>query len=135
MIKKLFNLKKSQTDQKLMFKAELLNSISLFEEQINDLKRNINTASVDRYGAISDFMVLEIHKDSLRREAKKLESQKNFLLSKLTKVNLEIVQLQKESEQYDYLLKEEKKELYKKLLLAEEEQASEFIQSKYITGK
>jgi len=134
MIKKLFNLKKTQTDQKLMLKAQLLESISQFEEQIDALKKNINTTSVDRHGAISDFMILEMHKETLRLEAKKLESQKNFLVSKLNKLNLEIVQLQKEAEQYDYLLKEEKKELYKKLLLAEAEEASEFIQSKYITG-
>ncbi len=134
MIQKLFNLKKSQTDQKLMYKAEIMNSVSLFDEQINDLSVNINTASVDRHGAISDFKVLEIHKETLRMERKKLESQRNFLLTKLDKLNLEIIELQKEAEQYDYLLQEEKKELYKKLLAAEEEASSEFIQSKYITG-
>jgi predicted nucleic acid-binding Zn-ribbon protein len=134
MIKKLFNLKKSQTDQKLMYKAEIQNSISLFDEQINDLRVNINTSSVDRHGAISDFKVLEIHKETLRIEVRKLESQRNFLVTKINRLDLEIVQLQKEAEQYAYLLKEEKKELYKKLLLFEEEQASEFIQSKYITG-
>ena len=134
MIQKLFNLKKTQTDQKLMYKAEIMNSVSLFDKQIEDLNTNINTASVDRYGAISDFKILEIHKETLRMERKKLESQRNFLLTKLDKLNLEIVQLQKEAEQYDYLLQEEKKELYKKLLVSEEEAASEFIQSKYITG-
>lgn len=134
MIQKLHKLKKSQTDQKLMYKAEIMNSVSLFDKQINDLSMNINTSSVDRYGAISDFKILEIHKETLRMERKKLESQRNFLLTKIDKLNLEIVQLQKEAEQYDYLLKEEKKELYKKLLVAEEEAASEFVQSKYITG-
>lgn len=134
MIQKLHNLKKSQTDQKLMFKAEILNSISLFEQQINDLRQNINTATVDRHGAISDFKILEIHKETLRIEARKLESQKNFLMTKLYKIDLEIVELQKETEQYAYLLQEQKKELYKKLLVAEEEASSEFIQSKYITG-
>ena len=134
MIQKLHNLKKSQTDQKLMFKAEILNSISLFEQQINHLRQNINTATVDRHGAISDFKILEIHKETLRIEARKLESQKNFLMTKLYKIDLEIVELQKETEQYAYLLQEQKKELYKKLLVAEEEASSEFIQSKYITG-
>jgi hypothetical protein len=132
MIQKLHNLKKSQTDQKLMYKAEILNSITLFDEQINELSVGINTTSVDRYGAISDFKILEIHKDTLRMELKKLKGQKNILTTKLYKLDLEIVQLQKEAEQYSYLLKEEKKELYKKLLVAEEEAASEFVQSKYI---
>jgi len=132
MIQKLHNLKKSQTDQKLIYKAEIVNSIALFDEQINELSVGINTASVDRYGAISDFKILEIHKDTLRIELKKLKGQKNILTTKLYKLDLEIVQLQKEAEQYAYLLKEEKKELYKKLLVAEEEAASEFVQSKYI---
>lgn len=134
MIQKLYKLKKSQTDQKLMYKAEIMNSVSLFDEQIDALSSNINTASVDRHGAISDFKILEIHKETLRMERKKLESQRNFLLTKLDKLNLEIVQLQKEAEQYDYLLKEQKKELYKKMLVAEEAESSEFVQSKYITG-
>ena len=134
MIQKLHNLKKSQTDQKLMYKAEILNSVAAFDEQINDLRRNINTATVDRYGAISDFKILEIHKETLRIQAKKLESQRNFLLTKIDKLDREIVELQKETEQYAYLLQEQKKELYKKILVAEEEQASEFIQSKYIAG-
>ncbi|WP_428024275.1 hypothetical protein [Arcobacter sp.] len=134
MIQKLHNLKKSQTDQKLMYKAEILNSVAAFDEQINDLKRNINTSTVDRYGAISDFKILEIHKETLRIQARKLESQRNFLLTKIDKLDREIVELQKETEQYAYLLQEQKKELYKKILVAEEEQASEFIQSKYIAG-
>jgi hypothetical protein len=133
MIQKLHNLKKSQTDQKLIYKAEIMNSIELFDKQINDLRVNINTSSVDRYGAISDFKILEIHKETLRIEVKKLEGQKNILTIRLNKLNLEIIQLQKEAEQYAYLLQEQKKELYKKLLVAEEEASSEFIQSKYIT--
>lgn len=134
MIEKLYNLKKLQTDQKLMFKSEMLSSISKFEEQISDLNFNINTSSVDRFGAISDFKVLEIHKETLRIEVRKLVSQKNFLVSKLKKLDEEIIELQKESEQYLYILQEQKKELYKKVLAAAEEEASEFIQSKYITG-
>jgi hypothetical protein len=46
----------------------------------------------------------------------------------------EIVELQKESEQFKYILDEEKKEKFKKILAAEEEAASEYVQSKYIRG-
>lgn len=134
MIDKLYKLKQTQTDQKVAYKSEILTAISEFDRQINELKVNIATTSVDRYGAISDFMILEIHKKTLKIEIKKLEVQKSILHSKLKKLNEEIVQLQKESEQFLYILQEEKKEMYKKLLVYEEEMASEFVQSKYIAN-
>jgi len=132
MIEKLHNLKKIQTDQKLVYKAEIMSAISKYDNQIIELEENIRTSSVDRYGAISDFTVLEIHKQTLRLNVKKLKSQKSLLTSKIIKLDKEIVELQKESEKYAYILKEEKKEAYKKILKDEEEEASEFIQSKYI---
>lgn len=134
MIDKLYNLKKTQTDQKMMFKAEIMNSIDIYNNQIEELKRNINTASVDRFGAISDFKVLEIHKNTLRMNVKKLESQRSVLLVKLKKLDIEIVELQKQKEQYAYILDEQKKEGFKKILKEEEEASSEFVQSKYIVG-
>jgi DNA primase len=39
------------------------------------------------------------------------------------------------AEQFAYILEEEKKELIKKILLAEEEASSEYMQSKYITNR
>lgn len=134
MIEKLFNLKKVQTDQKLIFKAEIMSSINDLNSQIDELKKSINTSSVDRFGAISDFKILEIHKGTLKINVKKLEAQKDILVGKIRKLDLEIIELQKESEQYSYILEEQKKELYRKLLLQEEEASSEFVQSKYITG-
>lgn len=134
MIDKLYNLKKTQTDQKMMFKAQILNSISEYDNQIDDLQKSIRTTSVDRYGAISDFAVLEMHKNTLRQNVKRLMSQRSVLLVKIQKIDLEIVELQKEREQYKYILEEQKKEMFKKVLAAEEEASSEFVQSKYITG-
>lgn len=134
MIDKIYNLKKTQTDQRMIFKAEIMNSIELFNTQIEELKKNINTTSVDRYGAISDFAVLEMHKNTLRADVKKLESQRSVLYVKLKKLDAEIVQLQKEKEQYAYILDEQKKEAFKKLLKEEEGASSEFVQSKYIMG-
>ena len=131
MIDKLYSLKKSQTDQKMIFKAEIMNSIDLYNTQIDELKKSITTASVDRFGAISDFTVLEMHKNTLRMNVKKLESQRSVLLVKLKKLDIEIVELQKQKEQYAYILNEQKKEAFKKLLKEEEEASSEFVQSKY----
>ena len=45
----------------------------------------------------------------------------------------DIIELQKEAEQFSYILEEEKKELMKKILSAEEEASTEYIQSKYIS--
>lgn len=133
MIDKLFNLKKSEIDQKLVFKAEVVESIAQYENEIKNLEHSIVTTSVDRFGAISDFTVLEIHKKSLKFEITKLNARRGILIKKLEKINDEIVVLQKESEQYAYILKEQKKEKYKKQLALEEEAASEFVQSSYIT--
>jgi vacuolar-type H+-ATPase subunit D/Vma8 len=134
MIDKLFNLKKSQTDQKLMQKAQIDSSISNLNDEIMATQQNIDTSSVDRFGAISDFTILQMHKNTMKLHIKKLENQRQLLFVKLDKVQKEVIELQKETEQYGYILEEERKEAIKKLLVAEEEASSEYMQSKYITG-
>lgn len=132
MIEQLYNLKKSQTEQKLIEKANLEQEIYKIDETIASLTKDINTATVQKLGSISDFMVLAMHKDSLRFEMSRLFALKNSLLEKVESLILEIIELQKESEQYKYILDEEKEEkkraeLHDEMLLNEE-----FIQSKYI---
>ncbi|MFW3329071.1 hypothetical protein ACN9JT_11485, partial [Aliarcobacter butzleri] len=83
---------------------------------------------------ISDFLILAMHKDTMRLHIQKLLNRKNSLLSQIANLVNEIVELQKESEQFKYILDEEKKEKFKKILAAEEEAASEYVQSKYIRG-
>ena len=75
-----------------------------------------------------------MHKDTMRLHIQKLLNRKNSLLSQIANLVNEIVELQKESEQFKYILDEEKKEKFKKILAAEEEAASEYVQSKYIRG-
>ena len=58
-----------------------------------------------------------------------------FLNMEVERISKDIIELQKEAEQFLYILEEEKKELIKKILLAEEEASSEYMQSKYITNK
>ena len=43
--------------------------------------------------------------------------------------------MQKETEQFAYILEEERKEAIKKILLAEEEASTEYMQSKYINER
>ena len=134
MIEQLYNLKKTQTDQRLMQKGLLLSKIERYDAEILITKTQIDTASVQKFGAISDFAVLEMHKNTMRLHIHKLEIKKNGLNQELEVLVKEIIELQKETEQFGYILEEEKQEALTKMLLAEEEEANEYIQSKYISG-
>ena len=135
MIEKLYKLKKNQTDLKLVEKAQLLTKIEKLDLEIIFTQNKIDTATVDRFGAISDFMILSMHKNTMKMHIQKLSNEKNILNSQVEILLKEIVELQKEAEQFLYILEEEKKELIKKILQAEEEASSEYMQSKYITNK
>ena len=134
MIEKLYNLKKNQTDQKLMQKAQLEAQIEKLNIEISLTQNRIDTSSVERFGAISDFTILTMHKNTMRMHINKLNNEKNNINLQIENIIKEIIELQKETEQFGYILEEEKKELLKKILLAEEESANEYIQSKYIKG-
>lgn len=133
MINQLYNLKKTQTDQKLMQKAQLLNQFEKIESEILLTTNQINSASVNKYGAISDFMILTIHKNTMKSHIKELEKEKAVLKEQLDILNEEIIELQKETEQFGYLLEEQKKLALAQILKNEQEASEEYIQSKYIS--
>ena len=133
MIKKLYKLKKNQTDQKLMQKAQLMSKIEQINIEIVLTQNKIDTASVEKHGAISDFMILTIHKNTMKMHIQKLKNEKNILNMEVERISKDIIELQKEAEQFSYILEEEKKELMKRILQAEEEASTEYIQSKYIS--
>ena len=135
MIEKLYKLKKNQTDLKLMEKAQLVAKIEKIDIEVIFTKNKIDTASVDKFGAISDFMILSMHKNTMKQHIIKLNNEKNILNSRVEVLVKEIIELQKESEQFAYILEEEKKERIKRILLAEEEAAGEYMQSKYISNR
>jgi hypothetical protein len=135
LIKKLHNLKKNQTNLKLMEKSQLESKIEKIDIEIVLTKNKIDTASVEKYGAISDFVILTMHKNTMRSHIVKLNSEKNSLNLQIENIIKEIIELQKETEQFAYILEEEKKEKIKRILLAEEEASSEYMQSKYISNK
>ena len=64
----------------------------------------------------------------------KLNNEKNNINLQVENIIKEIIELQKETEQFGYILDEERKEKMKKILLEEEEASNEYIQSKYIKG-
>lgn len=135
MIKQLYNFKKTQIEQKLVEKSGLEQEVYKIDETTRELNHRINTATVEKLGSISDFMVLAMHKDTLRFELKNLLNRKNQLLKKIDEIFIEIVELQKESEQYKFILDEEKEQKRIEALHSELLESEEFIQSKYIKGK
>lgn len=132
LIDKLYDLKKNQTDQKLMQKALIESKIEQIDVEIVFTKNKIDTSTVEKFGAISDFMILTIHKNTMKAHIGKLKKEKEVLINSLNNLINEIVELQKESEQFKYILEEERKENLRKILLAEEEASNEYVQSKYI---
>lgn len=118
-----------------MQKAQLLSRIEQIDIEILLTQNRIDTASVEKHGAISDFMILTIHKNTMKMHIQKLNKEKVLLNMDVELLLKDIIELQKEAEQFSYILEEEKKEAIKKILLAEEEASSEYIQSKYISNR
>ena len=135
LIEKLYNLKKNQTDLKLMEKAQLEAKLEKIDLEVKLTKNQIDTATVQKHGAISDFMILTIHKNTMRSHILKLNQEKKVLNLQVENVIKQIIELQKETEQFAYILDEERKEAIKKILLAEEEASTEYMQSKYINER
>lgn len=133
MIEKLYNLKKLQTDQKILQRQQFLTKISDIDEEVIQTKRQIDTTGVDKYGAISDFAILQIHKNTMKLHISKLTNERDLLLKKIEKLNNDIVELQKESEQFDFIRQEIKKEEYYQMLKDEEVASTEYMQSQWIS--
>ncbi len=132
MINKLYNLKKNQTDQMLILKSQIDSKIDQINTEILLTKNSITSATVQKNGAIADFVILTMHKDTMKLHIKKLEKEKIKLEDELKKIVEEIIQLQKEAEQFKYILEEQKIEARALALKIEQETTEEFIQSKYI---
>ncbi len=135
MIDKLYNLKKMQTEQKLMEKGLLLSKIEQIDIEILLTQNSIDSARVQKFGAISDFTILTIHKNTMKEHIKELENQKNILNMQLEILVKDIIEYQKETEQFKYILDEQKKERLQEKIRLENEAMEEFIQSKYISNQ
>jgi len=131
MIKKLYNLKKLQTNQNILQRQQLLSSILSIEEDIEMTTKNISSASVQSIGAINDFKILEIHKNTMKSHIMKISQKKSHLLREVERYNKIIIELNKESEQFKYIQDEENKKALKQLIKAEELAAAEYVESKW----
>ncbi|QOG12385.1 hypothetical protein [Arcobacter sp. FWKO B] len=130
MINKLYNLKTLQINQHVSQKLLIVKQIDELQLEIDDLKDGLIHTTVNKFGPVSDFAVLEIHKMAMKEKIKKLEQEKSKLEYSLESLNNQIVNLQKESEQFKYILTQEKKEKVKKFLKYEDSKADEYMQSK-----
>jgi mevalonate pyrophosphate decarboxylase len=135
MIKKLYNLKNLQKDQLLVKKQKLQMRITDIDIDISHTQDIINTATVDRFGSISDFSILEMHKNTLRHHIHILNQEKIEILASIDILNQDIISFQKETEQFDYILQQQKKEQFKMMLAEEALTAEEFAQSQFIKNK
>ena len=134
MIEKLYKLKKMQTDQQLQQRQQILSNILAIDNDIVITTQNISSATVQTIGAISDFKVLEIHKNTMKSHIFKLNQQKSNYLREVARYDKLIIELNKETEQFKYIKELQDKEKFKKLIKEEEEEASEYVQSKWMAA-
>lgn len=132
MIDKLYKLKQQQINQQVLLKQQALAKIDDINSELSSTSRALTTATVDIMGAISDFRMLEIHKNTMKEHIVTLGQKKLIYLKQVEQYDLKIIELNKESEQFNYILQEQKKERLKEITKQEEIVSSEYMQSKFI---
>ena len=135
MIKKLFKLKQQQINQQVLLKQQSQSKVDDIDKELYTTNVSLNSATVDIMGAISDFRVLQIHKETMKEHMIKLGQSKAQLKKQIEHYNNLIIALNKESEQFNYILQEEKKKKAKEISKQEEIVSAEFMQSKFIQNK
>ncbi|HFU75318.1 MAG TPA: hypothetical protein ENK66_03645 [Arcobacter sp.] len=132
MINKLYKLKKTQLDQKLASKKDLESKQFSLEKEIIEIQTNLSQSGVKMFGSISDFKILAIHKNTMKNELEKMQYQKGLLNKRIETINLAIIEVNKELEQYKYILDLQKQEEIKQMRKKEELVASEYVQAKWM---
>ncbi|MBD3840581.1 MAG: hypothetical protein IE909_01635 [Campylobacterales bacterium] len=135
MIEKLYKFKQQQINQQLMLKQQVIHRIADIDNDIEQTTNRLHGARIDMMGAISDFRVLQIHKETMKQHIIKLHQKRITLQKDLEKFDSVITQYNKESEQFSYILQLQLKEKAKKLLKKEEDVAVEYMQAKFITNR
>ena len=135
MIEKIYKLKQQQINQQVLLKQQLVSKIDYINKELSQTNHDLNSASVNVMGAISDFRVLQIHKDTMKEHMIQLGRKKLHYLQQVEHYNSIIVDLNKESEQFNYILQEQKKEKLKQIIKQEELTSAEYMQVKHIQKK
>jgi chromosome segregation ATPase len=131
MINKLYNLKKLQTQQQLAQRNQLLSQVDNLNNEIKITENSISKATVQTIGAISDFKILEIHKNTMQNHIVKLNQKKSHLKNEIEKHNKIIIELNKETEQFKYIKQQQEKDILKKQLKKDEDVSAQYIQAKW----
>jgi hypothetical protein len=135
MIEKLYKLKQQQINQQVLLKQQAVSKIDDINLELQSTHHAMRTVTVDVMGAISDFRVLQIHKETMKDHMIKLGQKKAELLKRAEYYDSVIISLNKESEQFNYIIQENKKEKIKQINKDEEIVAAEYMQAKFIQNK
>jgi len=135
MINKLYKLKQQQINQQVLLKQQVLSKINDIDLELQNTHHAFHNATLDVMGAISDFRVLQIHKEAMKDHMIKLSQKKATLIKQVEYYDNNIIALNKESEQFNYILQENKKVELKKIQKYEELIAAEYMQAKFIQNK
>jgi len=135
MIDKLYNLKQKQINQQILLKQQVLAKIEDIDKEMIQTNHSLNNATVDIMGAISDFRVLQIHKKTMKEHLIQLGQKKMYYLKEIERYDHIIVELNRESEQFNYIIQEQKKAKLKEITKQEEIVAAEYMQAKYIKNR
>ncbi|MEA3353975.1 MAG: hypothetical protein U9Q33_09195 [Campylobacterota bacterium] len=132
MIEDLYKLKQQQINQQLSLKQQAMSKIDDIDEELRETDKRMHSATIDTMGSISDFRVLQIHKETMKSHMIKLFQSKEHLKKQIGQYDKVIVNLNKESEQYNYILEQQKQEKLKEILKNEELVTSEYVQAQFI---
>lgn len=135
MIDKLYKLKEQQINQQVLQRQQIVSKVEDLDKELSQTIRALKTATVNVMGAISDFRVLEIHKATLKDKIVQMGKLKLGLLQQIEQYDQRIILLNRESEQFNYILQEQKKEKLKYVNKQEELTASEYMQVKFFENQ
>ena len=135
MIEKIHKLKQRQINQQILLKQQAIAKIEDIDKELSETSHSLRSATVNIMGSISDFRVLEIHKQTMKEHIIELGQKKLEFLKQVEYYNQVIIGLNKEVEQFSYILQEEKKQKLKEITKQEELVSSEYMQTKYFMEK
>jgi hypothetical protein len=132
MVEKLCKLKQQQIDQQLLLKQQVLSKIDDIDKELVESNYQFENARIQPYGRVSDVVSLQLYKEDIKDYMVELHKTKIELKKTLEYFDKTIMALNKEYEQFNYLLEEQKREKLKQIQKDEDLVASEYMQVKFI---
>jgi hypothetical protein len=132
MIQKLCKLKQQQIDQQLSLKQQVISKIDDIDKELVESNYQFENARIQLHGRLSDVVSLQLYKENIKDYMIELHKTKIELKKTLEYFDKTIMILNKEYEQFNYLLKEQKIKKLKQIQKDEDLVASEYMQVKFI---